>query len=69
VEKSNILNIRLLNYFFFEAEIMVAEAYFNILTYILLALMFVAFSLAFIYLVYCEGGSAKTQKKTEKSKK
>ena len=48
---------------------MVAEAYFNILTYILLALMFVAFSLAFIYLVYCEGGSTKTQKKTEKSKK
>ncbi len=49
---------------------MVAEAYFNTLTYILLALVFVAFSLAFIYLVYCEGEeTVKTRGKAESSKK
>ncbi len=49
---------------------MVAEAYFNTLSYVLLALMFVAFSLAFLYLVYCEGEkTTKTREKTESSKK
>ncbi len=36
---------------------MAAEAYFSTFSSILLVLIFVAFSLALLYLVYCEGKS------------